>query len=105
MIKHIVLWNLKEKAGGQSRRENAQRLKQELEALNGVIPGLRVLEVGIHIGDSEAGDDDADVVLYSEFDDMAALENYYPHPEHVKIKSFAKSIRSSRKVINYESLP
>lgn len=102
MIKHIVLWKLRDHAEGHSKLENARRLKQELESLNGKIPGLLLLEVGINIADSQSGADDADVVLYSEFADMAALENYYPHPEHVKIKPFAKAIRRDRRVINYE---
>ena len=58
--------------------------------------------LGIHVDDSQASPDDVDVILYSEFDDMHALEAYYPHPEHVKIKPFAKAIREERRVINYE---
>ncbi|MEJ2181559.1 MAG: Dabb family protein [Gammaproteobacteria bacterium] len=100
MIKHIVLWKLKDHAEGKTRQENAVQLKTELENLNGVIPGLIRLEVGINIGSS--GDDDSDVILYSEFENMGALENYYPHPEHVKIKPFAQAIRSERRVIDYE---
>jgi len=102
MIKHIVLWKLKDGAGGKTRHENALRLKEELENLNGKIPGLLLLEVGIHVKDSHSGEDDADVILYSEFENIESLENYYPHPEHTKIIPFAKSIRSERKVINYE---
>lgn len=100
MIKHIVLWKLKDHAEGKSRPENALQLKKELESLNGKIPGLIHLEVGINI--NTEGDDDSDVILYSEFENMDALEKYYPHPEHVKIKPFAQSIRSERRVIDYE---
>ena len=103
MIKHIVLWKLKESVGGISKLDNALRLKKELENLNGKIPGLILLEVGVNMKDSESGDDDSDVVLYSEFEDIESLENYYPHSEHVKIKPFASSIRSERRVIDYES--
>ena len=100
MIKHIVLWKLKDHAEGKTRQENALQLKKELENLNGVIPGLIRLEVGINI--SGNGEDDSDVILYSEFENMDALENYYPHPEHVKIKPFAQAIRSERRVIDYK---
>jgi len=100
MIKHIVLWKLKDQAEGKTKQENAHRLKTELENLNGIIPGLIRLEVGINIGGNS--DDDSDVILYSEFENMGALENYYPHPEHVKIKPFAQAIRSERRVIDYE---
>ena len=49
MIRHIVIWNLKESACGNSRSENARLLKQKLEALAGRIPGLERIEVGINI--------------------------------------------------------
>lgn len=101
MIKHIVLWTLHDTANGETRQANALRLKQQLEALNGKIPQLLLLEVGIHVADSHASPDDADVVLYSEFESMEALEAYYVHPEHQKIIPFAKSIRRERRVINY----
>ena len=102
MIKHIVLWKLKDEVDGKSGLENALRLKQELESLNGIIPGMLLLEVGINKQDSESGVDDSDVILYSEFKNIESLENYYVHPKHVKIQPFAKSIRSERRVINYE---
>lgn len=100
MVKHIVLWKLKEKSGGKSKHDNALRLKRELEALNGKIPGMIMLEVGISTKDNE--NDDADVILYSEFENIESLENYHHHPEHVKIIPFVKSIRSERRVIDYE---
>lgn len=101
MIKHIVLWKLKEKSGGREKHDNALRLKRELENLNGKIPGLIHLEVGIGMNDNE-NSDDSDIILYSEFEDAESLEKYHHHPEHVKIIPFAKSIRSERRVIDYE---
>ena len=100
MIKHIVLWKLKDHAEGKTKQENALQLKMELEKLNGKVPGLIHLEVGINI--NVEGDDDSDVILYSEFENIDALEKYYPHPDHIKIKPFAQSIRSERRVIDYE---
>ena len=101
MIKHIVVWKLKDYAEGKTKHENALRLKKELESLNGQIPGLIHLEVGINICTS-GNTDDSDVILYSEFESMDALNGYYPHPAHVKIKPFAQSIRSERRVIDYQ---
>jgi len=88
---------------GKSKLDNALRLKDELEELNGEIPGLIFLEVGVNVKDSESGDDDSDAILYSEFENIESLESYYAHPKHLKIKPFAKSIRSERRVINYKS--
>ncbi len=102
MIKHIVLWKLKDEANGRSKLDNALQLKNELESLNGKIPGMILLEVGITMAGDDSGADDADVILYSEFENTEALENYYPHPEHVKIKPFVQSIRTERRVIDYQ---
>lgn len=102
MIKHIVLWKLKEHSGGKSKHDNALRLKRELERLNGKIPGMLKLEVGISLKDSESSDDNSDVILYSEFENAASLEKYDSNPEHEKIKYFAKSIRNERRVIDLD---
>jgi len=95
MIKHIVMWTLQE----QSKQENAIKAKTLLEALNGKIPGLIKLEVGIDlVGETNT----ADIVLYSEFESEAAMADYLTHPEHVKIVPFMKSIRLERFVIDYK---
>jgi len=46
MLIHIVLWKLKENAGGKTREENAVELKHRLEALKGLIPQIVELKVG-----------------------------------------------------------
>ncbi|MCK5834819.1 MAG: Dabb family protein, partial [Lentisphaeria bacterium] len=43
MIKHIVMWKLND----ENKAANAQNIKEKLEALAGVIPGLLEVEVGI----------------------------------------------------------
>ena len=101
MIKHIVLWKLKENADGRSKAENALLLKKRLENLNSIIPGMRLLEVGINKMNT-GSDEEVDVVLYSEFETMEALEAYYPHPEHVKLKDFVQAIRCERRIIDYQ---
>ncbi|MCK5896686.1 MAG: Dabb family protein, partial [Cocleimonas sp.] len=82
-------------------RENALKLKQMLEHLNGIIEGLISLEVGLSIKNQGSNESDSDIVLYSEFTDQAALDHYQTHPEHRKIKPFAQSICSERRVVDY----
>lgn len=98
MVKHIVFWRLKPTADGRSADANASEIKGRLEALNGRIPGLIRLEVGIDISRTEAS---ADVALYSEFVDQAALEAYQVHPEHVAVAGFVAEVRDSRVVVDY----
>jgi quinol monooxygenase YgiN len=99
MIKHIVMWRLKDSADGASKEENAEKLKNYLEALKDKIREIRHIEVGINISGSDTA---SDVVLYSEFDSMEDLEAYLKHPEHQKIVSFVNEIRSERRVVDYE---
>ena len=45
MIKHIVMWKLKEFAEGADRARNATRLKTELEALHYMLYSATVVAV------------------------------------------------------------
>jgi hypothetical protein len=99
MIKHIVLWKLKEDETGWSKQENAFELKRRLEALKSQIPAILELEVGFPI---EKGETVSDVALYSLFKDKDGLETYQKHPEHQKVVAFVKQIAVERRVVDYE---
>jgi hypothetical protein len=99
MIKHIVMWQLKEAAHGNPKAANAQIIKEKLEALNGRIPGLLKLEVGINYAPEPGG---SDVVLYSEFPTRQDLDNYQSHPEHLAAASFIRAVNAERRVVDYE---
>ena len=74
MIAHIVLFKLKE-----SNPENASAVKAMLHSMNGKLPMLRHLEVGVDVIRSERS---YDVALYSKFDTLADLQAYQIHPYH-----------------------
>lgn len=99
MIKHIVLWTLKETAEGRTAHENALDMKARLEALRGCVPGLLLLEVGVDFSRTPAS---ADVALYSEFTDRQSLDAYQVHPEHVAAAVFINRVRDGRTVADYE---
>jgi hypothetical protein len=99
MIKHIVLWTLKESAEGRSKQENLVLAKQKLEAMAGKIPGMTRLEVGINFQTREGA---WDLALYSEFESKEALEGYQTHPEHLRVIEFLKTVRDRRAVVDYQ---
>lgn len=99
MIKHIVLWKLKENANGHDRATNARLIKNKLEALNGRIPGMLKLEVGL---DFSRADGSWDVALYSEFVSSQELADYQKHPQHEAVKNFVLSVREDRALADYE---
>jgi len=99
MIKHIVMWTLQDSAEGRSAADNAAEMKSRLEALRGLVDGMISLEVGIDLSRTPSS---ADVALYSEFVDMAALSAYATHPEHVAVADFVNAVRLDRVVADYE---
>ena len=48
MLKHIVMWKLKEFAEGKTKAENALIMKENLERLVGIVPEIISLQVGIN---------------------------------------------------------
>lgn len=62
MVKHIVIWKLKEQSHGNTREQNAVLIKQMLEGLATIIPGIITMEVGIDISRTDMS---GDIVLYS----------------------------------------
>lgn len=99
MVKHIVMWKLKDNAEGGDKKQNAAKIKEKLEGLKGKIPGLISIEVGINVNKSEMA---FDVVLNSEFDSAEALEGYQNHPEHLKAAGFVRAVKKDRVVADYE---
>ena len=78
MVKHIILWKLKSE---HNTDEVKNGIKEGLEALLGVVPGLLEIKVQTDVFDSS----NVDVMLYSVFEDEAALRGYAVHPEHVRV--------------------
>ena len=99
MIKHIVFWRLKDEVDGRSRADVMAEMKRKFEAMRGVVPELRALEVGL---DFNAGADAAHIALYTEFDTRAALDAYQDSPEHLAVVPFIRAARAERRVVDYE---
>ena len=99
MIKHIVMWKLKEFAEGNNKSENANIIKNSLESLEEKISAIKFIEVGININEAKQS---YDVVLCSEFESMEALDIYQNHPEHVKAAEFIKKAVEDRVAVDYE---
>lgn len=77
MVRHIILWQIKDDADKASVKKNA---KEALEGLAGKIDGL--LSVKVHINGLESSN--ADMMLETSFTEEAALKGYSVHPLHVK---------------------
>ena len=92
MVKHIILWQLKDELSDAEKLNVKAGIKEGLEALQGKIPGLLEIKVET-VGLASSN---CDVMLYSVFEDEAALKGYAVHPEHVavadgKVRPFTKT--------------
>ena len=81
MVKHIILWQLKDELQGAEKDAVKQGIKEGLEGLQGVIPGL----LEIKVNTNGLASSNADVMLDSSFESEEALKAYAVHPTHVKV--------------------
>jgi len=97
MVKHIILWKLKEEHNTDAVR---QGIKNGLEGLTGKIPGL----VDIRVQTESLPSSNADVMLYSVFEDEASLKGYAIHPAHVFVAdTFVRPFTQTRLCLDFEA--
>ena len=99
MIKHIVMWKLKERALENTKEKNAIMLKIELESLIHKIKEIKHIEVGLNFSNRENA---YDACLYTEFLNKEDLNSYAVNPDHLKVKEFITKISSDSNIIDYE---
>ena len=92
MVKHIVLYTLKE---GVDKDQAVAIIKEQLEPLVGKIPGLQKMEI-------RRAYNGMDYALYSEFESQEALTNYAVHPLHLAAKEHFWNFLDSRVCADYE---
>lgn len=78
MIKHIVLFQLRQDISDETRRTVMDTFKREIEALPHSIPCIRQIHVGFNVNPAEKWD----VCLESTFDSLQDLDIYAQHPLH-----------------------
>ena len=96
MIKHIVMWKLKDNAEGAPKAENAQKMKEMLLSLPSVIPQILSLEVGINENGGEY-----DAVLITSFSSYEDLKIYDQHPAHQKVRAFVGAVAAGRAAVDF----
>lgn len=95
MVKHIIVWSLKDEYSDAEKTEIKKGIKDGLEGLKGKVPGIIDITVQTEGLESSSGD----LMLDSTFESVEALNGYTVHPAHVevattKVRPFVK-IRSS----------
>ena len=91
MVKHIVLFKVKDK-------EDIQKGVDALMSMKGRIEGLLDIEVGVDFLGSERS---YDIALTTTHPDREALDYYQAHPVHQPVKKIMHEIREASVACDY----
>ncbi len=81
MVKHVIIWTLKDELSAEEKASVKQGIKEGLEGLEGKVPGIVDIKVNIN----GLASSNADLMLDSTFENEDALKGYAVHPEHVAV--------------------
>lgn len=95
MIKHIVCFKLKDNS-----KESCEKAAQIFKSMNGKVPQLKSLEIGIDFLHSPRS---YDIVLETTFEDEKALNDYQNDPYHCDVvKKYIHSVQETSIAIDYK---
>ncbi len=98
MVRHVLIWQFKDEMTADEKAAAAKKIKSELEALVGVVPGLKSLTVAIN----PMASSNADLYLDSVMETPADYDVYKDHPAHVAAATYVRSVVKSRVCMDYE---
>ena len=99
MVRHVILWQLKEEYNDEEKRKIKAGIKEGLEGLVGKVPGL----VEVHVRTEGLASSNADLMLDAVLENEEALKGYAVHPEHVAIaNSKVRPYTMSRTCLDFE---
>ena len=100
MVKHIILWKLRDELSATEKQTRARAIKQGLEGLKGQVPGL--LDVHVQI-DGRLETSNADLMLDCTLDSFESLKGYAVHPAHVAVANeLVRPFTAVRTCLDYE---
>ena len=98
MVKHIVLFKLKDEVPETDKLVVMNKFKEAIEALPAKISVIRKIEVGPNMNPGESWH----IALYSEFDNLDDVKFYATHPDHVAAGKIIAEAKESRSCVDYE---
>jgi hypothetical protein len=97
MVRHIVIWKLKDEFREELKSSVLRKIGEELENLTHQIDGI----VDLKVVTSALPSSSADVMLDSLFRDANALEAYQVHPAHQNVALLIHDVMQSRTCLDY----
>ena len=99
MVKHVILWTLKDTFSASEKEEIKAGIKAGLEGLKGVVPGL--IDVKVNVNGLPTSN--VDVMLDSTLESFDALKAYAVHPAHVQVADTkVRPFTADRKCLEFE---
>lgn len=100
MVRHVILWQLKDELSQEELVKVKAGIKEGLESLKGKVPGL----VEIKVYTEGLASSNADVMLDSVLEDEAALKGYAVHPAHVEVAdTLVRPFTKNRVCLDFEA--
>ncbi len=99
MVRHIVMFKLKEFETPAAKQAKMVEIKNALENLIHKIDVLRMIRVDFNVNREESWD----IILTTELDSLADVARYANHPEHVAVaKTIIGPVKVDRACVDYE---
>lgn len=98
MVRHIVLFKLRDDVPAKEKLHVMKAFKAAIEALPSKIACIREIEVGLNMDPNEKWH----IALNSVFDNMDDVNFYSVHPDHVAAGKLLADTKESRACVNYE---
>ena len=98
MVKHIVMFKLKDTLSKEEKQVVMNDFKAAIEALPAQIDVIRKVFVGLNINEAEQWD----ICLESEFESLDDVKLYAAPPAHVAAAGILKDAKQDRACVDYE---
>jgi hypothetical protein len=95
MVVHIVFFKFRD----ENKTEHMQKAETMLKALEGRVPSLRSIEVGVNFSQEARA---MDMSIVTTFDDKEGLQAYAVDPAHQEVIAYIKEVCEYTKVVDYE---
>ena len=81
MVRHVIVWTLKDEYSDSEKETIKAGIKEGLEGLKDKVPGI----IEIKVYTDKLPSSNADLILDSSFENEDALKGYSVHPAHVAV--------------------
>ncbi len=98
MITHIVAWNFSNELTDAQKKAYGLQLQKEFAELINTVPSLTSITFTCNLEASST----RQAMLFTTFDNIAGLDAYQAHPEHLKVAELVRKIMIERVCLDFD---